>query len=443
MEQQQNELFFWAMWWGWWLLQAGLYTLFAFLFLDAAYQFVIGFRSWWSARPLPEAKTFRRFAVLVPAHNEAAVLDGLLDSLNLQEYPRDRFDVYVSCDNCSDNTAEVASCHGAVALVREDTTKNGKTWNVRWALQRIRLEDYDGLVMFDADNLADRDFLARMNDYMEAHPEAEAIQGCLDVKNPDDNWLTRAYALAYWYTNRFWQLARSKWGLSCTLGGTGLVIRSATMRRLGWNMQSLTEDLELSTRIILSGKRVHWNDHARLFDEKPQSLKVSWRQRTRWMQGHYWVCWHYVFAALKRFAQTRRLQYLDLALYLMAPVKACVSLIVMISGMIYTIVNNAILFPTLGAKVPETALEWAFFLSVPFMMILAYCAWVDVVGPSKRRGRLVLRYVTAVPAYFFFGLTWIPILFRAAFMAGSQAVWVKTEHTRKVTIDQVSARRPA
>ena len=161
------------------------------------------------------------------------------------------------------------------------------------------------------------------------------------------------------------------------------------------------------------------------------------------MQGHYWVCWHYVFAALKRFAQTRRLQYLDLALYLMAPVKACVSLIVMISGMIYTIVNNAILFPTLGAKVPETALEWAFFLSVPFMMILAYCAWVDVVGPSKRRGHLVLRYVTAVPAYFFFGLTWIPILFRAAFMAGSQAVWVKTEHTRKVTIDQVSARRPA
>jgi Glycosyltransferases, probably involved in cell wall biogenesis len=109
MEAQQKELVFWAMWWGWWLLQAGLYTLFTFLFLDAAYQFVIGFRGWWSARPLPEAKSFRRFAVLVPAHNEAAVLDGLMESLNLQEYPRDRFDVYVSCDNCSDNTAEVAA----------------------------------------------------------------------------------------------------------------------------------------------------------------------------------------------------------------------------------------------------------------------------------------------------------------------------------------------
>ena len=124
---------------------------------------------------------------------------------------------------------------------RFDDEHNGKTWNVRWALTQIPLDDYDALTMFDADNLAERNFLMAMNNYMELHPDAEAIQGVLDVKNPDDNWLTRSYAMAYWFTNRFWQLARGLWGLSCTLGGTGLVIRMATLERIGWNLQSLTE----------------------------------------------------------------------------------------------------------------------------------------------------------------------------------------------------------
>lgn len=56
-----------------------------------------------------------------------------------------------------------------------------------------------------------------MNDYMESHSKAQAIQGYLDTKNPDDTWISRSYALSYWYTNRFWQLARSNWGLSAAL----------------------------------------------------------------------------------------------------------------------------------------------------------------------------------------------------------------------------------
>ena len=214
--------------------------------------------------------------------------------------------------------------------------------------------------MFDADNLAERNFLMAMNNYMELHPDAEAIQGVLDVKNPDDNWLTRSYAMAYWFTNRFWQLARGLWGLSCTLGGTGLVIRMATLERIGWNLQSLTEDLEMSTRLILSGSRVHWNDAAVIYDEKPQDMRISVRQRTRWMQGHYWVLWHYGRPALKSFFTTGRLQYLDLFLYLLAPAKACLGVVVMLSGMAFTLVNNMVLYPS--ADVPHTMVDWGVVL---------------------------------------------------------------------------------
>lgn len=435
-----EELYYWVIWWGWWIVQFCLYTLFALLGADAIYQFVVAFRGCFRQKTLPEATRYRRFAVLVPAHNEASVLAPLLESLRGQNYPKNCYRVFVSCDNCTDHTAQVAVECGAEALIRTDTTKNGKTWNVRWALTKIPMDHFDALAMFDADNLVELDFLARMNDYMEQHPEAEAIQGVLDVKNPDDNWLTRSYALAYWFTNRFWQLARGLWGLSCTLGGTGLVIRAATLRRIGWNLESLTEDLEMSTRIILSGSKVHWNDHAVIYDEKPQDLSISKKQRTRWMQGHYWVCWKYGMKSLKAFFRLRKLQYLDLFLYLLAPAKACIALLTMIAGMIYTIVNNAILFPTLGKNTPQTALEWVFFVGMPLFMIFAFCIFCAVVGPSMRNRKLTFRYAKDSFAYFWFGLTWIPILFKAPFLARRQGEWVKTEHTRSIFLEQIGSR---
>ncbi|MCV5244906.1 glycosyltransferase, partial [Escherichia coli] len=91
-------------------------------------------------------------------------------------------------------TAAVARAHGATVLERHDPQRRGKGWTLRWALGQIGLERYDAVAMLDADNLAHPEFLERMNDYLEAHPEAEAVQGYLDTKNPDDSWVTRAIA---------------------------------------------------------------------------------------------------------------------------------------------------------------------------------------------------------------------------------------------------------
>lgn len=439
--ESHSEFFYWVIWWGWWIIQFILYTLLGLLSCDGIYQIIIAIRGFWNQKEMPTAKRYRRFAVLVPAHNEAMVIGPLLDSLANQNYPKNCYTVFASCDNCTDNTAEVVREHGAVALVRTDKEHNGKTWNVRWALTQLPMDSVDALAMFDADNLADKNFLYYMNNYMELHPEAEAIQGVLDVKNPDDNWLTRSYALAYWFSNRFWQLARGLWGLSCTLGGTGLVIRAATLERVGWNLESLTEDLEMSTRLILSGSKVHWNDAAVIYDEKPQDIAVSRRQRTRWMQGHYWVFFHYGWNTIKSFFITRKLQYLDLFLYLLAPAKSCLALIIMFAGMAYTLVNNLLLFPTISNDTPETMIDWVLFFGMPIFFIVLFALICVIIGPSMHEKKFTLRYVKDTFIYFWFGLTWIPILFKAAWLAGDQSTWVKTEHTRGISLEQVSKKQ--
>ena len=429
---------YWAIWWGWWIVQFTLYLLTALLICDGIYQIIVSIRGFWNQKQLPPAKRYRKFVALIPAHNEAQVIAPLLDSLAMQNYPKNCYEVYVSCDNCSDNTADIVRSHNAVALERYDDTQNGKTWNVRWALTQLPIEKFDALAMFDADNVVDENFLFNMNNYMEMHPGAEAIQGVLDVKNPDDNWLTRSYAIAYWFSNRFWQLARGLWGLSCTLGGTGLVIRAATLERIGWNLESLTEDLEMSTRLILSGSKVNWNDAAIIYDEKPQDLTVSKKQRTRWMQGHYWVFWKYGWSALKSFFVTRKLQYLDLFLYLLAPAKSCLGIIILLAGMAYTIINNVILFPTISSGTPQTMMGWILFFGFPLFSIAAFCLLCVIIGPSMHEKKLTFRYVKDTFSYLWFGLTWIPILFKAMFLAKNQDTWVKTEHTRNMHLSEVS-----
>ena len=84
----KTELFYWLIWWGWWLVQFVLYILLGALMCDGVYQIIVSLRGFWSQKKMPQAKRYRRFAVLVPAHNEAMVIVPLLKSLAGQNYPK-------------------------------------------------------------------------------------------------------------------------------------------------------------------------------------------------------------------------------------------------------------------------------------------------------------------------------------------------------------------
>src|SRR5271163_3127392 len=77
--------------------------------------------------PLHRTEGFRhRFAILIPAHNEEDQLGAVLESCAALAYPRDRYQVYVIADNCTDSTADVACRHGAACLIRHDLAHPGK-----------------------------------------------------------------------------------------------------------------------------------------------------------------------------------------------------------------------------------------------------------------------------------------------------------------------------
>ncbi|YAR64422.1 glycosyltransferase family 2 protein [Bacillus cytotoxicus] len=138
--------------------------------------------------------------------------------------------------------------------------------------------------------------------------------------------MSKSYAIAYWSTNRLYQLSRGKLGLSAQLGGTGMCFTMNILKEIGWGTESLTEDLEFTAKYILAkGRAVGWAHDAKIYDEKPTDFKVSFRQRIRWMQGHMDCMVRYSGPLLKNFTQTFNMNAIDMFIYLVQPTRTMLS----------------------------------------------------------------------------------------------------------------------
>ena len=158
-----------------------------------------------------------KFAVITCARNEAAVIGKLIDSLKAQDYPEDNYDIYVRADKCTDGETERASkLHGAKVFNRYDNINVGKGFALKWGFDKIFSEEpdkYDAVCVFDADNLADKNFLSAMNDALNSG--ADGAQGYRRSSNPYDSVVSGCYEIYWMMINRFQNLARYELGLSC------------------------------------------------------------------------------------------------------------------------------------------------------------------------------------------------------------------------------------
>jgi cellulose synthase/poly-beta-1,6-N-acetylglucosamine synthase-like glycosyltransferase len=416
------------------LLERALFALASAVYFYWLYQIAIAVRGLHMPKPPPSSAVTHRFAVLVPARNEERVIAHLLDSLVSQNYPRSAFDVYVSCDRCTDATPRISREKGARVLERDDDGPASKTANLGWAIGRLPLDEYDAVAVFDADNVVDPEFLARMSCQLAARPNEDAFQGYLDTKNPEDSWVTRVYALSFWYANRFWQLARDNAGLSVNLGGTGEVLRVSLLQRLGWRWSSVTDDLELTCEIVLAGGRVAYAPHAIAYDEKPLGLSASRVQRARWLRGHYWAFGRYGGRLLARAVRRRDLAALDLFLHLAIPGRAAMSYATMFGGFLVVAARTAV-HP---AWLREDAGAWVWLLFPA--AAAAQCAMVLVIAPSLHHRRFTLRYLRDITSYFWYGARWLPTLAVTLLRPPGKDEWAHTEHARAIAIGDLPER---
>lgn len=389
------------------------------------YQFIVSICSLikFKEKPLIENKE-HRFMAIIPAHNEAAVVTNLIESLKNQDYPKELYDIYVIADNCTDNTAEVARKAGAIVYERFDESKKTKGFALQWFLAQKIEEDapYDAFCIFDADNIADKNFLKAMNKKL--CQGENVVQGYRDIKNPTDNWITAGYAIFYWTMNRFYHLARYNLGLSPLLNGTGFMVRFDIIKPTGWDTKTLTEDIEFSLKNIIEGRKLGWATDAIVYDEQPTSFKQSWSQRSRWTVGHIQCMQEYTGLLAAAVKEKKTLMNFDGLLYILGSIPMFIITLLLI-------LLNVIIYIANGMNGAELLMNCLRYLIPTFLLPILTAILIMVL--DKKPIKPMIKGLIFYPL--FLG-SWLLINFKCLFVRNTK--WEKIDHVRDIKINDVN-----
>ena len=224
--------------------------------------------------------------LVVAARDEEAVIGRLVERLAALSYPADRLKIWIVDDGSEDRTPEVLSEYQArfpqlQVLRRPRDAGGGKSGALNAVLPNLQGR---WLLVLDADAQLQPDLLERLVRFAEQGGWS-AVQLRKSVVNPDLNWLTRAQAMEM-ALDAVIQQGRLFSGGVVELRGNGqLLQREAVLSCEGFNEATVTDDLDLSFRLLVQQQPV-----ALLWDPPVQEEAVTawgalWRQRQRWAEG--------------------------------------------------------------------------------------------------------------------------------------------------------------
>lgn len=229
--------------------------------------------------------------LVVPARNEAAVIAGVVGDLVGQRYADDdgpRFDLLVVDDGSNDATGERARLAGGpaggrVRVVRREAGVGPRTKAAVLAFAQPLVRG-EVVGVMDADSRVAPDFVDRLMRAWQADPSA-AIQAQRRASNAAAGWLPAAQD-AEQLMDMASQCGRRATTGTAELRGNGMFVRCSALHQVGgWNPVTLTEDLDLSTRLVAAGEHVALAPQVQLAEQAVQRIGMLWRQRLRWAEG--------------------------------------------------------------------------------------------------------------------------------------------------------------
>ena len=380
-------------------------------------------------------EVLHRFAILICARNEEAVIADLIQSIRHQTYDQSLLTVFVMADNCTDATADIARREGAVVYTRFNREKVGKGYALEQLLLHIE-EDYpkvyDGFFVFDADNVLDCRFVEEMNrTFSDGY---EAVTSYRNSKNFAANWISAGYSIWFLREARFLNFPRTLLGTNCHVSGTGFLVSARVIEdNGGWPFHLLTEDIQFSVDCAIQGKKIGYCDKAVVYDEQPTTFRQSWDQRLRWSKGFYQVDREYTLTLLKGCFRRGRLGTSCYDMFVtVAPGMLLTLLMILFNGVILAAcltqpayLATRIIHETVGFM---GSAVWNFYVGLLFYgLITVLSEWRHIdAAPVQKLG-----YVLTFPIFMF---TYIPISIAALVQ---KVEWKPIYHTATKKINEL------
>jgi cellulose synthase/poly-beta-1,6-N-acetylglucosamine synthase-like glycosyltransferase len=349
----------------------------------------------------------RRFAILVPAHNEEALIGRLLASLNALDYPRDRYTVCVVADNCTDTTAAIAREHGARVYERFDDTQRAKGFALRWLLQQLRsaAEQYDAYIVVDADSVLAANFLRAMDARLEHG--AQVVQAYYSVLNPGDSAVAALRYAALAAVHYLRPSGRSALGLSTGLKGNGMCFAAGVLEQFTWNWFTLAEDVEFHLALVEHGIRSEFAPETWVKGDMPTTLSQARTQNARWERGRLQLIRAHVPRLLWQGVRHRRWLQLDAAAEQLIPPLS---------------VPFAVAFSALAASL---LIAEPFLAAAAAACLVGYAAYLLIALVLVRAPLRIYLSLGMAPVY----IAWKLGLYARAILGERDSGWVRTART--------------
>ncbi len=339
----------------------------------------------------------RRLAIIVPAHNEGALVRQTVASLRASAGPAES--IVVIAHNCTDDTALHAADAGAQVLVYNDPDARGKGFALRFGFHHAIEQGADAVMVVDADSTVTPNTMTAVQQAFARG--ARVIQCRYEMVSTTTCSSTRLAALAFRAFNVIRPRGRARLGFSAGILGNGFAIDRTVLERVPYDALSVVEDLEYHLHLVIAGERVVYLDQVLILADFPESKAGESVQRSRWEGGRLLTARRWAFPLMAKIFSGR--------LRLIEPLCDLTGL-PMAFGVFALLV---------AACLPLAWLRWYSGVSLAVVLIHVLSAvWAgpDVLG--------TLRLLALSPIYILRKLWMIPGVLRGS---SSKAAWVRTE----------------
>jgi len=221
-------------------------------------------------------------SIIVPAHNEEKVIERCIKSLLEIDYPKK--EIIVVDDGSTDRTYRLVkrySARGVKVLRRERAGGKSVALNTGMLLARGEI-----IVTCDADSIISRDALKALVKRFQ-DPTVMAVAGNVKVLNRT-NLITKCQALEYIVNENVYRRVFDIFGVVPVVPGPLAAFKRRALREIGlYDKDTLTEDFDITLKMLKAGKVVQALSNAIVYTEAPATWKDFYKQRLRWNRGTF------------------------------------------------------------------------------------------------------------------------------------------------------------
>ncbi|MCD7739992.1 MAG: glycosyltransferase family 2 protein [Candidatus Gastranaerophilales bacterium] len=223
-------------------------------------------------------------SILIPAHNEEDVIEETINNISKIEYPF--YEIIVIDDRSTDKTAEILEeiSKKYSNLKYFSRTKEAFPGKSAVLNDALKIAKGDAILVFDADARVESNFLKELVPALEPS-QTGAVQARKVIINREQNFLTRCQDNEMAVDTHF-QVGRDAVKGAVELRGNGELIKRTALEDVnGWNIYTITDDLDLSTRLQIKGWDIRFCPDVCVYEEGITAYIPLLKQRRRWIEG--------------------------------------------------------------------------------------------------------------------------------------------------------------